>query len=106
MTGAQFKRILCGKGRSFALPIDAIKERLGTPRQIHLLSKWCPKTGRDVIVMNYPTDDGQVDVFGVAGFLNGEQAMLDGYVVFSEHAEHDQVEKRIAFATGQMSLFG
>ena len=107
MTGDDLRRTLCGpRNRSFALSIDEIKQRLGEPRAIHLLPRWCRKTNRDVVVMSYPTEEGEADVFGAAGFLNGEQALLDGYVVVTRQQETDTaVEQRVAFATGQLTLF-
>ena len=81
MKALEIRRALCGPNRAFTLPTSEVKDRLGHPDSIKILRNWCRDTGRDVIVFTYRTDDGEADVIGTIGFLNGEETMLDGYVI-------------------------
>jgi len=111
MTGREIRSELCGRSKKFSMTVEDVKARVGEPDAIHLLPRWCRHTGRDVIMLTYNTEQGQADVFGAVGFLNGEQAMLDGWVAISDRIDpasewQDDPVARANFITGQMTLFG
>ncbi len=85
MTTKELRRLLCGDAERFTLPTRTLKDRLGGPVDIRILSKWCKTTGRDVVLMVYPTDDGKVELFCPIGFLNGEETVLDGWIGCEHH---------------------
>lgn len=68
-----------------------IKDRLGEPLNIRILSKWCKATGRDVVLMTFATDEGDVEIFCPIGFLNGEETALEGWIgaATSTPAQHE-----------------
>ena len=110
MTGEQLKQKLCGGIRSFSLAVDVVKDRIGEPGTIAILPRWCRKTGRDVILMSCATEDGEADVLGQAGFINDQQAILDGRVVLmprreAQAFEEEDVAAKVRFFTGQQTLF-
>ena len=74
------ERLGAGDSSRFTLATHELKNRLGEPIDIRILSGWCKTTGRDVVLMVYPTDDGKVEVFCPIGFLNGEETVLDGWI--------------------------
>jgi len=57
-----------------------IKDRLGEPLDIRILSKWCKATGRDVVLMTFATNEGNVEIFCPIGFINGEETVLEGWI--------------------------
>jgi hypothetical protein len=81
MTSAELRARLGGRGGRFTLSMADLKDRLGLPDEIRLMRKWCRDTGRDVARLIYKTDDGELEVFCPMGFLNGEEAALDGWVM-------------------------
>ena len=81
MTGSELRRRLCGDRQSFTLTTAEVKERLGPPAEVHILPRWCRRTGRDIVVLSYQTDDGEAQVLGSVGFLNGEETLFEGWVV-------------------------
>lgn len=80
MTTRQLRQSLCGDADRFTLPLRVIKDRLGDPLEIRILSRWCKTTGRDVVLMTFATDEGNVELFCPIGFLNGEETVLDGWI--------------------------
>lgn len=84
MNGSQLKQRLCGGAGLISLPIAEVKSRLGEPQEIRLARQWCKQTGRDLVVLTYVLDEGQAQVLGFMGFLDGEQALLNGWVVVEE----------------------
>ncbi|MCX5658383.1 MAG: hypothetical protein NTW19_01510 [Planctomycetota bacterium] len=84
MNGMQLKRLLCSGDGPILLPIAEVKSRLGEPQDIRLSRKWCRQTGRDLVILTYALDNGEAQVLGFMGFLGGEQALLDGWVVVEE----------------------
>ena len=87
MTGNEIRQIICAGARSFTLATAEIKERIGHPDSIRILPRWCRRTGRDVLVLTYGTDDGEVQVLGTVGFLNGEETIFDGWVVVTDRTK-------------------
>lgn len=80
VTTRELRQSLCGDAGRFTLPLRLVKDRLGDPLDIRILSKWCKVTGRDVVLMTFPTDEGNVEVFCPIGFLNEEETVLDGWI--------------------------
>ena len=87
MTGNEIRQAICGKARSFTLSTADIKERIGHPDSIKILPRWCKRTGRDVLVLTYETDEGEAQVLGTVGFLNGEETIFDGWIVLSDRSD-------------------
>lgn len=106
MTGHEIQKTICGTGRSFTLATAEIKARIGHPERIRILPRWCKKTGRDVLVLTYKSDDGEVQVLGTVGFLNGEETILDGWVVIIDRSkEAVEIYGRDSSISVQQNLF-
>lgn len=110
MTAREIRQLLCGQAATFALPVARVKELLGDPVDIRLLHRWCRVTGRDVAMLTYRTEDGGVTVCGAVGMLNGEQALLDGWIMLGassgEAAERRaQLDSAARDSQSQFSLF-
>ena len=89
MTGEDIRKRLCGSARSFTLATAEIKARVGHPDDIRILPRWCRRTGRDVLVLSYSTENGEVQVLGTVGFLNGEETIFDGWVVVIDRSKDE-----------------
>ncbi len=92
MTGAGLRQKLCDNRRFFTLATGEIKQRLGHPDAIAILPRWCKRTGRDVLVFTYKTDEGEASVFGAVGFLNGEETLFEGWVIL---VDNTAAERRV-----------
>jgi hypothetical protein len=83
MTLEQFRFRLTGQRQrlaSITLSIAKIKERLGQPCDTRISPRWCKTTNRDLLVLTFDLNPGKAQVMGYSGFINGEQALLDGWV--------------------------
>ena len=106
MTGNEIRQRICGGARSFTLATAEIKARVGHPNGIRILPRWCRRTGRDVLVLTYETEDGQVQVLGTVGFLNSEETIFDGWVVVIDRTKDSvQIYGEPASIAVQQSLF-
>ncbi len=106
MTGNDMRQRICGGARSFTLATTEIKSRVGHPNGINILPRWCRRTGRDVLVLTYETEDGEVQVLGTVGFLNGEETIFDGSVVVIDRSKDlVQIYGEPASIAVQQSLF-
>lgn len=106
MTGNAIRHSICGGTRSFTLATAEIKARIGHPDGIRILPRWCRRTGRDVLVLTYKSDDGEVQVLGTVGFLNGEETIFDGWVVVIDRSRDSvQIYGEPASIAVQQSLF-
>jgi hypothetical protein len=110
MKASEIRQLLYGQATTFALPVARVKELLCDPLDIRLLPRWCRVTGRDVAMLTYRTEDGGVTVCGAIGMLNGEQALLDGWIMLgASSGEAAERRARLDTATrdsqSQFSLF-
>lgn len=80
VTYQRLRQLLCGNADRFTLPTQLVKDRLGSPVEIRILHKWCERSGRDVVLMTFSTDEGLVEVFCPIGFINGEETVIDGWI--------------------------
>ena len=82
MTGDEICRKLGYRptGR-LTLTVGELKSRLGNWETMNILPKGRPADGRDILVLTYQTDDGEADVVGAQGFINGQDALCDAYVI-------------------------
>ena len=83
MTLEQLRFRLTGQRQSSAsitLPIGQIKERLGQPCDTRISPRWCKTTNRDLLVLTFDLNPGKAQVMGYSGFINSEQALMDGWV--------------------------
>lgn len=87
MDGARFKDCLRGGTATVCISIDEVRSRVGEPRSIHLSPRWCKRTGRDLVVLTFDLDDGEARVLGFMGFIDGEQALMDGWIDFDERSK-------------------
>ena len=106
MTGEDIRQRLCGSARSFTLATAEIKARIGHPDEIHILPRWCRRTGRDVLVLSNSTDQGAARVLGTVGFLNGEESIFDGWVVVIDRSKDVvQIHGQAASIAVEQNLF-
>ena len=81
MTVLELRTKILGDLKRFTLPLVDLKGRLPEPVEIRFMAKWCQESGRDVVVMTYRLDDGEVDLFCPIGWMNHEEMVLEGWMV-------------------------
>ena len=75
----ELQQRLSGGLQKFTLTVAEVKQRIGEPIGLRIAERFFHDTGRDLVMMTYQCEDGAIEVMGPVGFLEGEQAIIDGW---------------------------
>lgn len=80
MTGQHIKELLCGSRKYFNMQVVDLREKIGEPIEVRILSEIKSNDGHQVVLMLIPTDGGAVEVFCPIALIDGRETVIDGWI--------------------------
>lgn len=79
MTAKNIREMICGSKTHFCMRMSDIRERLGAPAEIRMMTGLIHKQGHQVVLLLYTTDAGLLEIFCPIDLIEGHESVIDGW---------------------------